>query len=298
MICTTIIPTINRPTLERTVKSVLDQGLDPTQHEILIFNNSDKQLPEANWLRSPKIRIIESHSNVIDASNRGGAMARGKYVNFLHDDDYLLPNALNGLLALAESSGCSWVYGAYELVDDTTNAVSLVPARTRGNMFAWFISGEGIHFACSVIRRDVFLRAGGLDATLIVSPDSGLMCQVALLGNFECTSQVVAVVRRSGGSGTSMRFDRIKQDHWKLREKALDSPLASRRMWDSIGHHVVLRQRACRVYLASSVRNMLSGRLRVAAGRFVTFVRLAGSCVYVWSFWRGVIRRPQTGVDA
>lgn len=39
MLCSTIIPTVNRSTLERSVRSALDQDLGPVLDEIFVFNN-------------------------------------------------------------------------------------------------------------------------------------------------------------------------------------------------------------------------------------------------------------------
>jgi glycosyltransferase involved in cell wall biosynthesis len=125
MLCSTIIPTINRPSLERAVRSALDQELGLEQHEILVFNNSSGPLPEVAWLKAPQNTIVNTHSNLHDASNKGAAMASGKYINFLHNDDYLLPGALKALADAAESTGCCWVCGAYKLVDDKGNLISV-----------------------------------------------------------------------------------------------------------------------------------------------------------------------------
>ncbi len=56
MLCSTIIPTVNRPSLERTVNSVLSQGLGQEIYEIIIVNDSGQILPESDWLKSPQIK--------------------------------------------------------------------------------------------------------------------------------------------------------------------------------------------------------------------------------------------------
>ena len=61
-VCSTIIPTINRPTLGRSVQSALEQDLEPGSHEILVFNNSDKPLTGMDWLSSPLVKVIDTHS--------------------------------------------------------------------------------------------------------------------------------------------------------------------------------------------------------------------------------------------
>ena len=91
MLCSTIIPTVNRPSLERAVKSALDQDLDLDLHEIIVVNDSGKALPDIDWLKSPRIKVV--NTNRVErcvARNVGAALASGKYLHFLDDDDYLV----------------------------------------------------------------------------------------------------------------------------------------------------------------------------------------------------------------
>lgn len=288
MLCSTIIPTINRATLKHAVKSALEQDLAPGFHEILIFNNSDGPLPETDWLSSPRIKIIDSHSELISASNLGASMASGKYINFLHDDDYLLPGALKALVNAAESSGSYWVCGAYNLVDDEDNFISVVRPQIKGNIFALLVGGECLPFAASVMSREAFLQAGGLDPQIRIA-DIDLECQIALLGNFETIDLLAAGVRLSGGKGTSHNWvSHAKQDYRTIREKALNAPAALKRMQHSVQGKVFLRGRACRAYLISAALNVLSGHFIPAGRRLVSFFRLAGFYFVLLKFWQGL----------
>lgn len=291
MLCSTIIPTINRPSLEIAVKSALEQDLAPGSHEILVFNNSDQPLPETDWLSSPQVKIIDSHSELISASNLGARMAAGKYINFLHDDDYLLPGALKALVNAAESSGCYWVCGAYNLVDDEGNLISVVRPQIEGNIFALLVGGEMLPFAGSLINREAFFQAGGFDPQVRIA-DIDLECQISLLGDFETIDQVVAAVRLAGGQGTSHNWmSRSKQDYRRLREKALNARTALKRMQDSVQGKVLLRGRACRAYLISTALNVLSGHFLIAGQRLVSFVRLTGFYFVQLKFWQGLFFR-------
>lgn len=49
MLCSTIIPTVNRPSFERVVKSGLDQELNPEVHKIIVVNDSGKPVLEMDW---------------------------------------------------------------------------------------------------------------------------------------------------------------------------------------------------------------------------------------------------------
>jgi glycosyltransferase involved in cell wall biosynthesis len=288
MLCSTIIPTVNRPTLERSVKSALKQDLGPKSHEILVFNNSDKPLPETDWLCSPPVKVINTHSNLNDASNKGGKMASGKYINFLHDDDYLLPGALDSLIAKAETTESYWVCGAYNLVDDAGNFISTVRPEIKGNVFALLVAGEVLALGASVINREAFLQVGGFDQQILGPSDSDLECQLAMLGDFGSIDQIVATIRLAGGAGATHDWTtRTKQDSRKLREKALNADGALVRISDSVQGDVFLRGRNCRAYLFSAVLNILDGRFVVAGHRLVSLLRLASYYFIMPDFWRG-----------
>jgi len=292
IVCSTIIPTVNRPTLARSVKSALEQDLKPELHEILVFNNSDKPLPETDWLSSPQVKVINTHSNVNDASNKGAGLASGKYINFLHDDDYLLPGALNILVDKAEATGSLWVCGAYNLVDDDGKFMSTVRPIIKGNIFALLVAGECLHLAASVVNRDAFLRAGGFDLQIFGQSDIDLECQMALLGDFGSVDQVVATVRVAGGKGATHDWtSHTKQDFRSMREKSLNSDGALVRMMDSVKGDVFLRGRACRAYLYSAVLNILDSHFVVASRRLVSLLRLASYHFVLPDFWRGLFFR-------
>jgi glycosyltransferase involved in cell wall biosynthesis len=290
-LCSTIIPTVNRSTLERSVRSALKQDLGPELHEILVFNNSAGDLTEADWMSSPQVKIINTHSNLTHASNLGAEMATGKYINFLHDDDYLHPGALKALAGAAEESGCDWVYGAYHLVDDEGNHVSTERPQINGNIFAFLLGGECLHFANSMINREVFLKVGMLDPQIPICDDLDLECRIALASDFKSIDQVVATVRIAGGKGSSIDTSGVSKDSRRLREKALDSPNALTRLLDSIKNDVFLRGRVCRAYLTSGAWNILNGHLLVAGNRLVSLLYLVGFYPFLPNFWRGLFFR-------
>src|SRR6185369_10393658 len=78
--CTTIIPTIARPTLARSVESVLSQRFDQP-FEIIVINDSGAPLPAAAWQQSAQVRVVDTpHRERSMARNTGAALARGRYL--------------------------------------------------------------------------------------------------------------------------------------------------------------------------------------------------------------------------
>jgi hypothetical protein len=53
MFSSTVIPTIGRPTLDRAVRSVLDQGFSADDFEVIVVNDSGERLPLAGLADFP-----------------------------------------------------------------------------------------------------------------------------------------------------------------------------------------------------------------------------------------------------
>ena len=95
MFCTSIIPTVGRKTLQRAVQSVLDQNFSADEFEVIVVNDSGSPLPFADWQSSPLVRVIHTdHQERCVARNTAAALAKGTYLHFLDDDDWMLPGAL------------------------------------------------------------------------------------------------------------------------------------------------------------------------------------------------------------
>lgn len=289
MLCSTIIPTVNRPSLERAVMSVLDQGLGPDLHEIIVINDSGQQLPRLEWLQSLHIQVINTNRCERSvARNVGAAAATGKYLHFLDDDDYLLPGGLQALLKAAESSDGSWVYGSLRLIDRDGEYVCHCPQDIQGNIFGYLVAGENIHFGSSLIKREAFLSVGGFDPGLVVGEDRDLGCRLALVSNVHRIGQAVVCISIGPEGSTTDRASASQQSH-VIREKALSSPCAFARMLDSVRGDAHIRGCCCRMYLFSAILNLLAGHFSISLNRMLTLLRLAGAHTLLPTFWRGAL---------
>lgn len=107
-----VIPTHGRPQyLPRAVDSALTcHGEDA--EVIVVPNGPDESWRDslATWMNDSRVRIspiAKAHGNA--ARNHGMALARGRYLRFLDDDDYLLPEASDqiSILESMQSDICS-----------------------------------------------------------------------------------------------------------------------------------------------------------------------------------------------
>lgn len=115
-----IIPTHSRPKLlRRSIDSALETGPNGDIEVIVIPNGIDDSWKKiaSMYTTEPRVRwspVIIANANV--ARNHGLQLARGKYVRFLDDDDYLLDGARAQCIQL-DISGCDVSQGGIDYVD-------------------------------------------------------------------------------------------------------------------------------------------------------------------------------------
>ncbi len=176
-----VVCTYNRSRLmERAVRSLVGQALDPGLFEILVVDNRSTDDTGARCRRlaagSPNLRCcFEERQGLSHARNRGWREARGEYVGYLDDDaeapaDWLTvaaevagrhhPVAFGGpYYPRYESPRPPWFKDSYESREPASAAGPLPPTQdlSGGNMF-W--------------RRDALERLGGFDPRLGMAGDS------------------------------------------------------------------------------------------------------------------------------
>ena len=88
-------------TLERTIKSVLNQSYSNFEYIIIDGNSSDKTLYiikkyEEEFTKKKLVfkYLSENDKGIYDAWNKGIDLASGEWISFLGSDDSYLPNAL------------------------------------------------------------------------------------------------------------------------------------------------------------------------------------------------------------
>jgi glycosyltransferase involved in cell wall biosynthesis len=292
MICSTIIPTVNRPSLERAVKSALEQDLGLDDYEIIVVNDSGSPLPHVDWLNSPQIKIVNTNRCERSvACNVGAALASGEYIKILHDDDQLLPDSLKKLIDKAESTRCSWVYGAHNRVDNNGVLMSINRPEVRGNLFAHFVAGDVFHLGASLFRRDVFFEVGCFDPIMKTAEDRDLQQRIALVGYFDRIDDLVASIRIGTSGITTTDWDKSTYESRLIREKCLNSVGALSKIVDSVKDDIDLRGRCCRAYFISALLNLRKGNILVAISRIFHVIPLIRYFIIFRKFWQGFFKR-------
>ena len=99
-------------TLARTIESVQQQSFASIEHVVIDGGSSDgtRALLRAS-LRLQDYWISESDRGISDALNKGVALARGRYIQFIHADDWLSPTQIEHAVDTLERADADFVFG-------------------------------------------------------------------------------------------------------------------------------------------------------------------------------------------
>jgi glycosyltransferase involved in cell wall biosynthesis len=290
MFCSTIIPTIGRPTLSRAINSVLDQDFVQGDFEVVVVNDSGSPLPSASWQTSERVKIIHTqHCERSIARNTGAAAARGAYLHFLDDDDWMLPGALGEFWHLAQVDPANWLYGGTQLVDRQGQPILQLRHNIRGNGFIQVMAGEWIPLQASLIKTAEFFDVGGFNPLISGPEDNDILRKVALKSDFAPLNSLVACVEWGAEGSTTNLSTHAEMSRW-AREKILNEPGCFSRMRSSATSSY-WHGRIVRAYLTSFVWNLQHRQLFTAFSRGgFTWIGLALASRHILSpaFWRAV----------
>ena len=287
-----IIPTIGRASLEVAAQSVLTQQFSQADFEVVIVNDSGQPLPKADWHDSPRVKIINTNrSERSFARNSGAAIARGKYLAFLDDDDWILPGALENLWQLAnQHPQAAWLYGGIRIVDEQNRVLAEINSDLSGNRFAQIMGGAWAPIQASMVQARAFFEVGGFSPFICGTEDEDLCRRVAYHGVIASTPETVACLYRGQSWSTSTNYLRAPEDTKFSRDLVLSQPGALKRILasadDGYWHGRILK-----IYLSTIPWNLKRRRFfKVLSRMLYTLAAFVFSLRHVFStaYWQGV----------
>jgi glycosyltransferase involved in cell wall biosynthesis len=101
-----------RSTLAKTIESVQGQSFSSVEHVVVDGGSTDGTVELLEHaLRPQDYWISETDRGISDAMNKGVALSRGKYIQFIHADDWLSASQVERAVEALERSGAEFVFG-------------------------------------------------------------------------------------------------------------------------------------------------------------------------------------------
>lgn len=296
MICSTIIPTIGRITLLRAVESVLQQDFPRDEFEVIVVNDSGEPLPHKAWMDSKQVTIL--HTNRLNRSvarNTGAAVARGNYLHFLDDDDWIVSGAFRQLWETASTTQAAWICGGFALMNNQGELIKEIYPPERGNCFVQMIAGEWLPLQASWINAKAFFAVGGFDTLFSTSgQDVDLSRKIARYYEF-AQSLALAAKIRFGDEDSTTDYSRQISNSRLSRENNLDLPGAFDRLRASVGastdRTAYWQGRIIYYYLASVRWNLAQKQFSRAANRAIQLLLAlftSGRFLLSRSLWKAI----------
>jgi glycosyltransferase involved in cell wall biosynthesis len=271
---------------------VLNQEFDKDQFEVIVVNDSGRPLKSADWQYSDRVQIINTNRRERSfARNAGAAIARGHYLHFLDDDDWMTPFAFKYLSELSHSARAKWLYGASVIVGQESKPLVQLHHGLRGNCFVQVMAGEWIPLQASLIEAERFFSVGGFNQRIVGPEDIDLLRRIALYEDLAETEAVVAYIFQSIDHSTT-DFQRHPEISRWAREPIIGDQRGFRRLLES-ANSPYWRGRIVRLYFTSLLWNLWHGKPFVAFERGIRCANAlicAVSAMFFPDFWRAFVR--------
>lgn len=120
-------------TIEKTIRSVLEQGYQPLEYIIVDGSSSDSTMQIVNRFADRiSILLSEPDQGIYDAFNKGYALSSGDYIGYLNADDWLSAEQVSAGMHAIENSGADFCFGDM-LVHDMPGSEGGRPELRRGD---------------------------------------------------------------------------------------------------------------------------------------------------------------------
>jgi glycosyltransferase involved in cell wall biosynthesis len=215
---TIVTPSFNQAQfLERTIRSVLEQGYPGLEYMVMDAGSSDGSVEIIRryaerltyWTSGPD-------GGQAAAINAGWRMANGGVLAWLNSDDFLLPDALLAVgQAFQEHPEVVLVYGQTQLVDAHGSPLGTVgsPYRHRTLMY----SHQLIPQPSSFFRRSTVEAVGLLDESLHYSMDLDLFLRLSRVARPLWLQQTLAEATVHAGAKTTRDRGRAVDETHQVR---------------------------------------------------------------------------------
>jgi glycosyltransferase involved in cell wall biosynthesis len=217
------IPVYNgAETITRTITSVLSQSYQDFECVVVDNHSTDSTVEKVEAFTDARIRIVCNESNIGVAGNHNECLqqAQGELIQFVHGDDWLLPQCLQRLVPTFEAHNVGLTFTPRHVeTDDTgwdaefsqlhTALEPLLPVNSGPELVKRFLLAGAFgnmigEPTCVMVRRDVLVTVGGFRSQAAQMMDIDAWLRVLARSDAAWINEPLSVRWHHAGSVTDL----------------------------------------------------------------------------------------------
>ncbi|MCG3204775.1 MAG: hypothetical protein KCHDKBKB_01492 [Elusimicrobia bacterium] len=196
--------------------SVLQQSLLPK--EIIVINDGSTDRSSevlSTYQKNPRVRVVsQTNGGQAKAKNRGVRESSSEWIAFLDADDVWESNKLERQSQFFENPSVGVIYSRQIFIDSAGKALQPQPFRLpvyRGRVTQHLLKDNFVPFSSSLVRRSLFVQAGGFDESLSMSIDWDLWLKISLVAEFDFVDSEL-LRYRTNHPGQMSKMKEVRRD--------------------------------------------------------------------------------------
>lgn len=193
-----VIPTYNRAgMLMEAIDSVFSQTYQNFELIVVDDGSSDNTLDKLREISDARLVVVAGeHGGASAARNLGVRSARGELIAFLDSDDLFTPRKLQAIVDMfLGRPELIMVYSHWRQDNLNTNTSMLLEPTSEGDIRHDLLMCSLIVVPTVVLKKEVFLRAGGFNSEMQIAEDYDLWCRVSSFGQVGLIREPLSIVR-------------------------------------------------------------------------------------------------------
>lgn len=191
-------------TIEKTIKSVLNQTYDNVQYIVVDGNSTDDTVTKVNSISENRLELIsEPDRGIYDAINKGINASKGEVIHILNaDDHYASADVLERIVTVFKNTDADVVYSGINYIDSNDRLLGTWQPKlfTRDSYRAGYHTPHPGYFA----SRRAYDRLGFYNIELKIAADFDLMLRMMEDRSISSTlfDDTTVLMRADGASST------------------------------------------------------------------------------------------------
>ncbi len=195
-------------TIERTIKSVIDQDYDSYEYIIIDGKSEDGTLGIIERYKdSISVMVSETDGGISDAFNKGIQLAKGDVIGIINSDDGLMPGALKSIAANYDEE--SDVYRGITVLweEESNTRVEEMPS-----MYIKLYGRNHICHQSTFVKKDAYKRVGMFNTNYKYSMDYDMLLRLQRAGlKFKFVNKSLAFYTLGGKSSEKFTPERRRE---------------------------------------------------------------------------------------